>query len=829
MGIDMALGPVQAFTGPDTKLQWTDLYTSDNINKAFLGMPNGVYLGFTPVVSGLTLTLQTDTSIIFSAQTGGDFVVGTTVTGGFSGATAVIRLVNSPLPGRGFMAVDTVTGTFSLGETINGPGVSATLDAITTDSVSVGKVDTTSTYAGGRTEEALTVIIASDIVLDFSPGTITDGTYYVLLRATYEIGQQTTAEVVSIKDSPPDGRLTTGLCKVTKFGGSLALEPIAPENRTDPYADVRTRNGFMPADSIQDLTAALTTTAEVIAAHLGYDGADFGTFDASNPQTTGLPGRLNSDLEQSNMANRMGKELLVVQGNDYTPLAIPTGNTINISGSFAAKIRDHQPFRDVTNGLIPDGLIVPRLIEPVGFRGLTLTVGNASGSFAIGDKVEGQTGGGSAIIHAVNGDLIDVDDIGKAFFIGETLLSSGNTATLTAVDVREGAVSADENGLTGDPDHNVVIILDTLSGRKPVDTSGSPIYGRLLFGPSGSSGPGGGDPGELLVAANAGEQINFTNGSTVITGNNIDFTEYLLPGDIIEGDDGRFYEVSPSASAVQASTVFLSTGNPYVGPNSSSGLGVGSGARRRFRFIMKLVTKTGGTESDAVIDTESIEPGASLRVFFPAWLTRSRSNYSASLELRTSGDTFGVPLESSTVPGVGYNAAIGPSTQLIGAIKSVQVAGIDPGAGNYHTINYALTAGSATLSQTAPGVIDINAVGPPGGPGGAGPSPPGAPGPAGSGFNNIFVLTQKVIDLRFVGVGTTDTDTFDFSPKKIRFFTITSSFDRDFDGSAGSVPGAGIIAVSPTPTYDTDSTLTFEYTQNPYAGNLRVVCAAATD
>ena len=92
----------------------------------------------------------------------------------------------------------------------------------------------------------------------------------------------------------------------------------------------------------------------------------------------------------------------------------------------------------------------------------------------------------------------------------------------------------------------------------------------------------GGDPGELLVATGTGEQLNFTNGSTAVTGNNIDLTEYFLPGDIIEGDDGRFYEISPVSGSVQSSTLFLTPGKPYVGPNASSGLGVGSGIMWRF-------------------------------------------------------------------------------------------------------------------------------------------------------------------------------------------------------------------------------------------------------
>ena len=261
----MALGPVQAFTGTDTKLRWTDLYASDSINKVFLGMPRGIYLGFTPIVTGQTLTLQRDTAIVFESLIG-TFTVGDTVVGGASGATAIIRLVQTNLPGLGVINVDTVTGVFADGETLSAPGATATLNQITTDDTSIAKLSTTSTYAGGRTEEAITIILGADVVLDFAPGTITNGTYFVMVTASYEIGLESTAQVISRKFDPPDGRLEIGVCSVTKFGATLLLDPITTINRTNPYADDTTRVGFMPPGSISFLSSALQTVQEVTAA-----------------------------------------------------------------------------------------------------------------------------------------------------------------------------------------------------------------------------------------------------------------------------------------------------------------------------------------------------------------------------------------------------------------------------------------------------------------------------------------------------------------------------------------------------------------------------------
>jgi len=44
----MAVFPVQSFTKDQVKLRWGERYTSAGLNKKFLGIPNGVYLGFTP-------------------------------------------------------------------------------------------------------------------------------------------------------------------------------------------------------------------------------------------------------------------------------------------------------------------------------------------------------------------------------------------------------------------------------------------------------------------------------------------------------------------------------------------------------------------------------------------------------------------------------------------------------------------------------------------------------------------------------------------------------------------------------------------------------------
>ncbi|MGD9725486.1 MAG: hypothetical protein AB7L09_00365 [Nitrospira sp.] len=818
----MALGPVNVFTQSGVKLRWTDQYASDAINRAFTGVPRGIYLGFTPSISGLTLTLSPDVAIVYSGITGA-FTQDTTVTGGSSGATAVIRVDRAPLPGRGILQLTGLTGTFEVGETITALGASATVDGFTSEGVSVAVLSTTSTLAGDRTEETLTVVTPSEQELDFSPVSVIDGVYHIMVTAGYEMGTETTAQIISRLLVPADNRFEINVCTVTKTSGTLVLSTYTPFNRFTPYADGPTRHGFSDPGSIEDLQAALLTVQEVAAARTGSDGVVSSAFSVQNSQTTGLPNRLNTDLRNDNMASRLGKQMIVVKGNVYD---VPTASaTLNVSGSFSAKTRDYQPYRDVSNNIVPTGVTVPVLISPSGTDGIILSVSGITGTFTAGEDISGAASGAKGVIRSVSGSLVEVNELLGSFFVGEAVSSVGPptaSGTITAIDQAEGAITAEDGGTGGDPTRNLVTVLDTLEGKRPTNASGNAVYGRLLFGPSGAAGTGGGDPGELLVATGSGEQINWTNGSTAVTGNNIDFTQYLLPGDIIEGDDGRLYEVSPASGSVQAGTFLLTTGKPYVGPNASSGLSVGSGPRRRLRFILQFVTRTGGVETATTIDTNMVPAGAQLAIFFPGWFNRALSRYSASLDLRAVGDPHRVQSPGSDVPGLGYHG-LNSGLPLIGAIKSWQVAGVDPGSGNYHTVNYL----TGTVTQTSTGVAAIFARGPQGPTGPAGVGSPGPQGPTGVGFNGIQNLSP--INVSVIGSPGIGTDTFDVSPNKIRFYTITAGIRE-----AGTYLDTGIINnIDPTPTFNSDSILTFEYRVDDAGSfqgtNITVFCAIATD
>lgn len=93
----MALFPVQVFTKNNVKARWREPFTSEAVNKKFLGIPKGVYLGFNPVPNAgdpvnlldLTLDISEAVSVLRAkstvSQTAIDLIVEETVTLDFTG------------------------------------------------------------------------------------------------------------------------------------------------------------------------------------------------------------------------------------------------------------------------------------------------------------------------------------------------------------------------------------------------------------------------------------------------------------------------------------------------------------------------------------------------------------------------------------------------------------------------------------------------------------------------------------------------------------------------------------------------------------------------
>jgi hypothetical protein len=691
----MVAGPVQSFTKDKIKARWAERYTSDAINKKFLGLPRGIYLGFVPSESGLTLSLRPDKVLTFSGQSG-TFVEGNTVTGSISFATATIRVVSA-----GYILIDNVVGIFQSGETITSAGpASATVELFVEEDISFGRVVSSSSLAGGRSEHMVDVFTTDTPTLDFTG--FPDGTYYVILTATYEIGATTVGSVITRTTPAPSGAQEVLICRVTKVGAALTLvESTSPATRHEPIAFEGQRIGFMPGGSMEALLAAISITDEVEAARKQTDGTVSAAFSPSSPQTTGLPDRLNTDLSNVSMGSRIGKHLISVRSNDFTLSAPAT--SANVSASFGARNRDYEPYKDqspATGIAIPAGVPTAILAEGIDF--VELTIGAPAGTFTTGLQITGADSGATAIIKDVigGGTTLIVGDFVRSFYIGEVVnqVAPAANGTVTAVDLREGAITDTTGVTTG---QNIVNVIDVLTGNKPVDGA-VPVFGRLVYDPAGGSG----NSGEYTLSG--GKTLDFVPSTTTV---NATGTPLVIPGDVdigdlIEGADGRFYEVITASPTL----LTLPVAKPYVGPTA-----IGSTGRRRRRFILEFKKVVAGVETTATL------AAGDYRFFFPAWFTSAKSNFNALLSSEAPGGTT-VGAATTSDPGIvqlindGVTATAGQvldSTDArIGAVKGragsgavsgfQQVVRIIAGAGA--GISLVEAAGELQFTITASGV-----------------------------------------------------------------------------------------------------------------------------
>jgi hypothetical protein len=793
----MTLGPTEVLTKDNVKVRWGERYTSDALNKKFLGIPRGIYLGFVPSASGLVLTLNPDRAVTLTSASTTPFAINDVITGGTTATNAVVYAISN-----GFLLIGTPsggTGSFAAGETITAvpSGASGVVGAYTNEAISFARTVSSTPLVPGRSEDMVDLITGDPVTLDFTG--FNDGTYFVYATGAYSVGAVTTGTLSSRTAPPPNGTSEVLTCEVTKLGLALTIQASSastPPTRQEPFATAGSRIGFMPGGAINSLLAAVATTDEVVASRIDISGTTATTFNPAESETTGLPARLASDLSQAGSASRLGKLLNIVQGNDYDPtVTTPISNVAltgtaspvyNISGSFAGRIRDHQPFRDETNGTIPaqtltlsplvgtflvgetvtgangstaiiqsltistitiyniigygftvgeviegntsaatgtitisaGGVRVPVVIDPNSSDVVTLTL---SAGFAVGTTLTGDASRAQGVVRAATGTTVDLDQLLGLFRINETV--NVGAATVNVISQRIGAVTAQAgqaiNTITanGDAEHNIVSIRETQAGHKPVDSNGNPIYGRTLFGPNGVAAPGGGGPGELLVATGAGQQLNFVNGSTIVTNNSLDFTQYFLPGDIIEGADGRFYEVSPTWTP-SMSSLSLTTGKPYLGPNASAGLGVGPGPRRRRRYLLELVSLATGLETAQTLSQGVNIPSLALfRPFFPCWFTEEQTNYTGLFAREAPGDGIFLanPNGSDTTPGHIVQTNDVRLAKITAELGGAGQTGLEP------IVNFIQGSGITITVIEGGGKINVTITN--SSPGGGGPSP----------------------------------------------------------------------------------------------------------
>jgi len=635
----MAIFPSQSFDGSSIKAQWGERYTTETINQKFLGMPRGVYAGFIPALDSDPNKLQ--------------------------------------------LNVDSTSG------------------------ISLIRVQS------GQESAMIDILTKDQILLDFSGHG--DWPVYVVARADYITGSPSTGSLLTRK-TPANGPTEVTVCKIDRPGnqGALVISPstVFPTNdvtsRQEPYAfddavgppaTPGQNFGFLPKGSYEDLIAAADTTSEVEAARQFSNGLAGTDWDSGNPQTTGLPDRLNKDLSAKGIGDRIGKQFISVRSNNisfqqniivrlnvapsgsfifdetvtsatgtakfqniigsgpyYIGLTLVSGVfqtgqlltggsssvtgtiasnttldaiTYNISGSYSARRRYSLvglPFVDsTTTAALPANPFIS--IEPGGSEsfagaivntsvtGATLTLSVMSGEFLVGEKISNTNspaGNRIGVVQSWVKPYLTISYIQGTFLSSDTLVGNISAAT--------GTVSSVSALTLSDSTRNVGFVVENTKGERFTDSSGNTVYGRVYF------------QTQSVLSGN----LTFVNSNDTVTTAS-DLTGVLRGGDIIQGADGRYYEVK-SAVPTQITASNFKIDPPYVGNNATT-----SGLLLR-RFTLGLNTKAAGAERCADVTTTV----TSCQAFLPCFLSQENSNFDSDLLKLAPG---GVPDASTTVKG----------------------------------------------------------------------------------------------------------------------------------------------------------------------------------
>lgn len=265
----------------------------------------------------------------------------------------------------------------------------------------------------------------------------------------------------------------------------------------------------------------------------------------------------------------------------------------------------------------------------------------------------------------------------------------------TGDETNEGAIAG-----PNDSTRNVALLVDATTGYRPVDdpTDRNLIFARLV-GPEQQ-----GISGEWRFL-NASKDVTATDG-------NGQATVELKVRDTILGPDGNHYEIEDVTSD---NTIELRTA--YQAASET----IPSTSRRRWKIQLKKIAS--GVEEDA-----SLPNDATVRFFFPSFVSTERSNADWSLAMHTAAEKEPLGAATTTIPGTVLLADAGA---LLGSVN-IQNVGTPLGGGPFHTINFnAANAAIANLGSGEVGVVEIGPEGPQGpdgASGGAGPVGDQGPG-----------------------------------------------------------------------------------------------------
>lgn len=674
----MAVYPTHDFDETEIKFRYGERYISEAANRKFMGIPRGVYTGFTPSVSGNVLSLDPDTvtEISLARVTSQDddkysldVITDTTTTLDFAGhVTYPVNLVmraSGTLGQPHSAAFITQTAAPLDPIEILICKVTAKVDY---ENIASGPFTVGETITGGTSgATALVVGLDTDALLT---GTITSGPFTVGETITGGTSGAT-AEVVGDSDN-----------------GVLYDDPT---NRSTPYAHAAAPlgYGFMRDGNVEDLLASVAMGAEIEQARI----------DLAGTTQVSLGDRLDVDAAGAAIAERLGKEIIAIQTDDFTTGA--SSSSLNISRAFSQVHRDLAgltPSEDITGfasetrvGAITDGTLpapIPTGAVADSTRNVCTVVSQhtrllhgdvTSGPFQVGETITGVTSGASGTVGVVTTGAVLVDVTSLNFEAGETI--SGVTSGASAA------------------------VVNINTGHRLVDGSRNTVSGRLSFDEATLTGT-----------------LTY-NGTTSVSGAGTLFLSEVQGGDIIQDSAGNYYEVANTPGNPASDTALtLSVAAP---PGAAA-----SPTRRRFTIVFTN-DGTGGVYVPSV--------GSKLRIMFPMWRSAevSQFDYMTSATKHLDRYTLGPAIASTA--GIAKIATFSPDGQA-GAIYSVESSGGQVGSPHIHTIDFngATDAGG--------GVVDITQTGPTG-PTGPLAGPPGAPGPPGpSGPQGIGITVSRVYE-----------------------------------------------------------------------------------
>ena len=326
----------------------------------------------------------------------------------------------------------------------------------------------------------------------------------------------------------------------------------------------------------------------------------------------------------------------------------------------------------------------------------------------------------------------------------------------TGSETQAGAVAAPNDNV-----RNVALIQDATSGYRPID---DPIDRRVVFGKIDG-------PTETTIAGT----WTFQQASRGVLGVDGSATTEVTVGDIIQGVDGIFYEVSDVVSDNE-----LELTNAYRGGVSDTADG-----RILRRWLLRLFKIDPNTNQEV---EASLPTPATIRFFFPAFLSIERSNFDYTAAMHTALEREPLPVATTTVPGR-LQLAIAGGT--LGGIRA-QVTGSPVGTPPndvFHTINFSSPNASVIPSPGTPGevtVIEIGVQGPTGPSGVSGGT--GPTGPTGAGFVSGAINTFEVES--------------EFNSNAGGFPTFSNSFTQDMGHSIHVLTG-GIASWRDAANFDT--------------------------